>query len=144
MSYQFSMKRRIQFAETDMAGIMHFSNFFRLMEETWQAFFLSLGFSVRSAMHEQAMGWPCVEAKCEYYHPLFFEDELEIDLAVSEIKSKTISLVFTFTKENDQEKIEMACGRLTIACVKKKNGQMQSIAIPLEFSRKIKASSPVE
>ena len=30
----FTLKRTVQFAETDMAGVMHFSNYFRIMEET--------------------------------------------------------------------------------------------------------------
>ena len=33
MPSEFSILRRVQFSETDMAGIMHFANFFRLMEE---------------------------------------------------------------------------------------------------------------
>ncbi len=32
MAYEFKLTRQIDFAETDMAGIMHFSNFFRFME----------------------------------------------------------------------------------------------------------------
>ena len=34
--YQFRQTRRVQFAETDLAGIVHFSNFFRYMEEAEQ------------------------------------------------------------------------------------------------------------
>ena len=36
-------KRRVEFAETDMAGQVHFSNFFRYMEAAEHAFFRSLG-----------------------------------------------------------------------------------------------------
>ena len=43
MPYEFKLTRRIEFAETDMAGIVHFSNFFRMMEATEHAFFRSLG-----------------------------------------------------------------------------------------------------
>jgi acyl-CoA thioesterase FadM len=39
----FSINRRVQFAETDMAGIVHFSNYFRWMEEVEHAFFRSVG-----------------------------------------------------------------------------------------------------
>jgi acyl-CoA thioester hydrolase len=32
MAFEFKLTRRVEFAETDMAGIVHFSNFFRYME----------------------------------------------------------------------------------------------------------------
>ena len=43
-TFEFKLTRRIEFAETDMAGIVHFANFFRMMEATEHAFFRSLGF----------------------------------------------------------------------------------------------------
>ena len=33
MPYEFKAVRRVEFSETDMAGIVHFSNFFRYMEK---------------------------------------------------------------------------------------------------------------
>ena len=33
MPPQFTYSRRIQFSDTDMAGIVHFANFYRFMEE---------------------------------------------------------------------------------------------------------------
>jgi len=38
MPYEFKHTRRVEFAETDMAGIVHFSNFFRMMESTEHAY----------------------------------------------------------------------------------------------------------
>ena len=46
MAHEFTLTRRVEFSETDMAGIVHFSNFFRFMESAEHAFFRSLGFSV--------------------------------------------------------------------------------------------------
>ena len=46
MAAEFSISRRVQFAETDMAGVVHFSNYFRWMEEVEHAFFRAVGLSV--------------------------------------------------------------------------------------------------
>ena len=46
MAYEFKAIRRVEFAETDMAGIVHYSNFFRYMETAEHGFFRSLGLSV--------------------------------------------------------------------------------------------------
>ena len=32
MAYEFKVTRRVEFSETDMVGIVHYSNFFRYME----------------------------------------------------------------------------------------------------------------
>ena len=72
MAYEFKLIRRIEFSETDMAGIVHFSNFFRMMESAEHAFFRSLGFSVHP--EGGTTGWPRVSATCDYLRPLRFED----------------------------------------------------------------------
>ena len=43
MAYEFKATRQVEFSETDMAGIMHFSNFFRFMETAEHGFYRSLG-----------------------------------------------------------------------------------------------------
>ena len=52
MAYEFKVRRRVEFSETDMAGIVHYSNFFRYMEAAEHAFFRSLGLSI----HKQPGG----------------------------------------------------------------------------------------
>src|SRR5438445_4034138 len=46
MPTEFSILRRIQFSETDMAGIVHFANFFRMMAEVEHAFLRTVGLRV--------------------------------------------------------------------------------------------------
>ena len=46
MPYEFKITRRVEFSDTDMEGIMHYSNYFRFMETAEHAFFRSLGYSV--------------------------------------------------------------------------------------------------
>ena len=100
--YEFKQKKIVEFAETDQAGIMHFSNFFRYMEMTEHAFYRSLGFSVHKKDTTEPsgepigepIGWPRVRAECQFNHPLRFEDMVEIHLLVSEKKSKSITYQF--------------------------------------------------
>ena len=46
MPCEFKVVRRVEFSETDMAGIVHYSNFFRYMETAEHGFFRRLGYSV--------------------------------------------------------------------------------------------------
>lgn len=114
MPYEFKLTRRIEFAETDMAGIVHFSNFFRMMEMTEHAFFRSLGFSIHAEVGGEIIGWPRVSATCDYARPLRFEDEVEIRLMIAEIRQRSIRYQFTFTKSG--ESAEIARGSVVAVC----------------------------
>jgi YbgC/YbaW family acyl-CoA thioester hydrolase len=94
MPNSFSITRRVAFAETDMAGIMHFANYFRMMEDVEHAFFRSLGLSVSMQHDQKHIGWPRVSAKCDFSGPVRFEDELELRLRVVRVGSKS----FTYMK----------------------------------------------
>ena len=71
-SFEFKLIRQVEFAETDLAGIMHYSNFFRFMEAAEHAFFRSLGFSIHEVDQYENIGWPRVHATCNFSHPLRF------------------------------------------------------------------------
>ncbi len=129
MAHEFKIVRRVEFSETDMAGIVHYSNFFRYMEYAEHAFYRSLGFSVVTCTPEMPVGWPRVHAECDYQKPLRFEDEVEIHLLVSEKRSKVMSYQFRFRKVGAPQ--EIARGKLTVVCVTRdEDGQMRSVPIP--------------
>jgi acyl-CoA thioester hydrolase len=141
MAYEFKATRRVEFSDTDMAGIMHYSNFFRFMETAEHAFFRSLGFSVAMDKADPSVGWPRVRAECDFKSPLRFEDEVEIHLLVSEKKSKSISYIFIFRKMNSPAPIEVARGALTVVCVSHSpGGKMSATAIPKSVADKIEVA----
>ena len=144
MSYEFKAVRRVEFSETDMAGIVHFSNFFRYMETAEHAFYHSLGFSVILDNHKPPLGFPRVHASCEYKKPLRFEDTLEIHLLVKEKRSRVLSYVFRFNKLPREESGSaelVATGQLTVVCVTYEHrGRMEAFPIPTEFAEKIQVA----
>jgi YbgC/YbaW family acyl-CoA thioester hydrolase len=143
MPYEFKATRRVEFSETDMAGIMHFSNFFRFMETAEHGFYRSLGFSVVMPETDPRLGWPRVHAECDYKKPLRFEDTVEIHLLVKEKRSKSITFVFLFRKLNGSPVVEVARGLLTIVCVAHHaDGSMSGHTIPKEIADKIETAPP--
>ena len=81
MVHEFRSQRRVEFAETDLAGIVHFSSFFRYMEETEHAFLRSLGLSVRLFVPEGEIGFPRLGSTCEFRRAMKFEEVLDDVLA---------------------------------------------------------------
>jgi acyl-CoA thioester hydrolase len=131
MAYEFKAVRRVEFADTDMAGIMHYSNFFRFMETAEHAFFRSLGLSIVTSNTEPPVGWPRVRAHCDFKSPLRFEDEVEIHMLVCEKRSKALGYIFKFRKLNVTPTVEVARGALTVVCVNRRpDGTLAACPIP--------------
>lgn len=130
MPHEFKLTRRVEFAETDMAGIVHFANFFRMMEATEHAFFRSLGLTIHGHDEGGTTGWPRVSASCDFRAPLRFEDEVEIHLLVAEVRTRSIRYVFIFRKVADGT--EVARGEVVAVCasVEKTTGRLSAVPIP--------------
>jgi acyl-CoA thioester hydrolase len=143
MAYEFKVTRQVEFYETDMAGIMHYSNFFRFMESAEHAFYRSLGFSVVLPGHNPPLGFPRVRVTCDFKRPLRFEDTVEVHLLVQERKSKSITYSFRFRNLSAEPVQEVARGSVTIVCVAMHpNGKMTATTIPGDISRLLEPAPP--
>src|SRR5262249_48597157 len=75
LSDGFRYARQVQFGETDMAGIVHFSWMYRYMEEAEHALWRAAGMHI--ARFGEETSWPRLSASFEFKNPLYFEDEFE-------------------------------------------------------------------
>ena len=126
---EMRLRRRVQFSETDVAGIVHFSNFFRYFEDAEHELWRQAGLSIHP--EKSPIGWPRVAASCEFHRPLKFEQEFEISVRISEMTKRTISYAGEITSNGEQ----IATGSWKIACVNKlPDGGMKSADIPAEVA----------
>ena len=110
-----------------MAGIAHFSNFFRMMEEVEHAFFRSAGLSVSMQHDGMHVGWPRVSTSCDFFGPVRFEQEIELKLRVTRLGEKSLSYEVEFLLDGRR----MALGKTTsVCCELRPDGTMKSIPIP--------------
>ena len=136
---RFSIARRVQFSETDMAGIVHFSNYFRWMEEVEHAFFRSVGLSVSMQHDGMHVGWPRVSTSCDFFGPVKFEQEVELSLRVTRLGEKSFSYEVDFLLGGRR----MALGKTTSVCCEiRHNEPMGSIAIPQALRDRLVPSIP--
>lgn len=120
MPSEFRITRTVEFSETDMAGIMHFSNFFRWMEACEAAFYRSLGLPLISFVPGSVVGWPRVKASCDYKAPLRFNDTVEVRLLIKEVRTRAVIYVFQFRKVLEGGRVVpdiMAQGEIAAVCV---------------------------
>jgi YbgC/YbaW family acyl-CoA thioester hydrolase len=123
----FRTRRRIEFVDTDMAGIVHFSNFFRFMEAAEVDFLRDLGLSVVLEWEGQPIGFPRVSASCDYLKPARFQDVLEITVSVRRVGEKSVTYGFEFSKDS----ADIARGQVTCVCCRRlADHHYESMVIP--------------
>ena len=128
MIAQHTMRRRVQFYETDAAGMVHFTSYFRYMEEAEHALWRELGLSI--APEGSEIGFPRISASFEYRRPLHFEQEIDVTIRVVSISARTIDYACEITRDGTS----VATGAIRIACVSKRPGEpIKSTAIPAEI-----------
>jgi acyl-CoA thioester hydrolase len=133
---EFLLHRRVQFYEVDSAGIVHFSWFFRYMEEAEHALWREAGLSIAPAGSE--IGFPRVSTSFDFHRPLRFEDQFEVRIQITALKPKTIQYACMVTKTGER----IATGALTIACVRKgPNHTMAAIPIPEEIASRFEVAA---
>lgn len=135
MPPQFTYKRRIQFSDTDMAGIVHFANFYRFMEEAEHEMFRSLGYKiVEDQADGSVVGWPRVRASCSFEAPAYYDDVIDIDITIARIGVKSLTMTFHFRRGE----LRLATGELkTVFCRFEHGGKFKSIEIPAGLAEKL-------
>ena len=129
----FKTSRRVEFRDTDMARIVHFSVFFAYMEEAEHEFLRSLGQGVVCKVNDQLISWPRVNAECNYRAAIRFEEVIDIEVSVARIGSKSVTYGFQFSREG----VPVADGTMTAVCCKFDHAmdrqRPQSVDVPQEI-----------
>jgi len=134
---EHTLRRRVQFHETDMAGLVHFSRFFNYMEEAEHALWRAAGLSIHPRGSD--LGWPRLQATFDFHRALRFEEEFDIRMKVVAIDERTIS----YTCHLSREGTKIATGRLTIACARRRGDEpMRGIPIPPEIASRFAVAPP--
>ena len=133
---EYRLRRRVHFHEADPAGIVHFSWFFRYMEEAEHALWREAGLSI--APPGADIAFPRVSTSFEYHHPLRFDEEFEIHIRIVAISQKSIRYTCLVMRDD----IKIATGALTIVCVTAKSGeQMKAVRIPEAIASRFAAAA---
>ena len=126
----------MQFAETDLAGIVHFSMFFRYMEEAEHALWRAAGLSIARAGEES--GWPRLAATIDFKSPLRFEEEFDVAVAIDRTTPKTLRYLFSITRGDTA----IATGTITTANVTRRPGEpMKALALPADIVDRLRAAA---
>jgi YbgC/YbaW family acyl-CoA thioester hydrolase len=123
----FRTSRRVEFSDTDMAGIVHFANFFRFMEAAEHAYLRACGLGVFLDWQGERVTFPRVSASCDYRVPARFDEVLDITVRIDRLGRSSVRFAITFHRGEHL----IAEGQITtVLCRVVRDHGLEPIAIP--------------
>ena len=115
-----------------MAGLVHFSNFFKYMETAERDFFELCGVDLINTCPGEIVGWPRAKVDCKFTAPLRFGETIDIHLAVKSLKDRSIKYQFRIFRRNpDGSRTQAAKGHMTTVFTKLgEAGALKSMPLP--------------
>jgi acyl-CoA thioester hydrolase len=137
MTHHYKTTRRVEFRDTDAAGMAHFSMFFVWMEQAEHELLRHLGLTVHTADPEGMLSFPRVAARCDYQRAVKFEDVMEIEITIVRLGKKSVTYECTFFHDGRP----IASGQTTTVCCRfQDDGMPRSIDIPQQIADKLAAA----
>ena len=127
------VRLRVPWVDTDTAGVVHFTNYFRYFERAEEELYNRLGFDYLSLREKYGIWVPRVEAHCKYKAPLRFNEEVEVRLWIEEVGEKHIK--YGFSIENLSSGKTAAEGWVVIVAASIKENR--AVPIPNEIREKL-------
>jgi acyl-CoA thioester hydrolase len=135
--HELRTRRKVEFADTDMVGIVHFARFFVYMETAEHELFAALGTPALFLDGGHSIGWPRVSATCDYLAPARFGDVLDIHLKVARKGRSSLTWAIDISREGQP----IARGRVTVVCCRLDGPEgIKSVPIPPFLADRIEES----
>lgn len=132
---RFQAQRRVEFRDTDAAGIVHFSAFFPMMESVEHEFLRSIGVAVMPP-HDDAnrLSWPRISVACDFHGPARFEDLLSFAIHIERIGESSVTYRFEIACESNR----VATGKIVVVCCHvAEGGKLRKVSIPDEIRSRL-------
>jgi YbgC/YbaW family acyl-CoA thioester hydrolase len=123
-----TIERRVAFAQTDAAGLIHFSTYFAFMEAAEAELLRTLKLPLLWEEKGVTYGFPRVDCQCSFRRPVSFDDLIRIELKITEITANRIAYAFVFTGPNGKTCAE---GTMVTAFARRDHsGRLESADLP--------------
>lgn len=126
--HHFSITRRVEFYDTDVAGIMHFANYYRFMEVAEREFYRSLGIKIHGKFPDgTTYGWPRVACSANYSAPAYYDDLIEVRITIVRRSKRSLTMAYEFYRDDQK----LAAGEMKTAfCRVVQLGKIESVDMP--------------
>lgn len=112
MAYLHRLK--VRYSETDQMGVVHHANHLAYLEEARTEYMADLGVPYRE-IEAAGVGLPVRRVDLRYRNPAFYEDVLEVEVAVERLRGA--SLTFRYHVRRPADGAAICDGTVELACV---------------------------
>jgi acyl-CoA thioester hydrolase len=131
---------RVNWGDTDKAGIVYYPNYFKWFDIAGHQFFRSVGLAPAKLAAEQQIILPLLDARCTFEKPLYYDDIITIQTQVAEINRKTIKLHHEVYRGDTRT----GYGYELRGWVKEEEGKIFAVPIPDDVKEILQKEGPGE
>ena len=98
----FTTRIRVRFGDADPAGLVYYPVLFHYCHVAMEEFLAErLGIPYHKLMAEERIGFPTVSSKAEFFKPLVYGDEADIDVSVSRQGQSSATFEYNIRRASD-------------------------------------------
>lgn len=90
----YTYQTKIKLHETDAAGVLFFSNQFKIIHDAYEGLLEHIGFGFARLIREAKFFLPIVHSESDYKSPLFVGDLIEIHVYVEKVGKTSFTLFY--------------------------------------------------
>jgi YbgC/YbaW family acyl-CoA thioester hydrolase len=93
---------RVRWSDADAAGIGYYPRFFDWFVDGTLELLRGWRASYADLFHGEALGLPTIEAHCRFLAPVRYDDALEVETVVAEVRSRAFRLEHTLWRAGER------------------------------------------
>lgn len=129
-----TFRHRLTWMDVDYARMAHYLRYFVWVDEAFHGYLFEHGFHIKEFM-EQGYGLPYLSSSCRYFLALTIEDEVEIQLTVTNLDEKGFTLRYRIVRAVDAA--VAADGEIVRRCIRQ--APPRSVAMPPALREPLRA-----
>jgi 4-hydroxybenzoyl-CoA thioesterase len=128
----FTTRIKVRFGDCDPAGLVYFVNVFHYLHIAMEEFFAArCGIGYERLMADERIGFPTVKVEAEFFTPLVYGDEAEVEVCVSRVGTASATFEYSVRRVSDG----MLCARATNVHVAMNLDARRAVPIPDKYRR---------
>ncbi|HEV2765377.1 MAG TPA: thioesterase family protein [Pyrinomonadaceae bacterium] len=134
----FSTRIKVRFAEVDAAGLVYYPVLFHYCHVAMEEFFAArCGTTYERLMTERRIGFPTVNARAEFFAPLVYGDEADVEVFVS--RTGRTSAVFEYRLRRASD--ATLCATATLVQAAMNLDERRAVPLPADLRRAFEESA---
>ncbi|MBD0373772.1 MAG: acyl-CoA thioesterase [Pyrinomonadaceae bacterium] len=135
----FSTRIKVRFGDCDPAGLVYFPVIFHYCHVAMEEFFgARCGIAYHALMSEERIGFPTVNVQAEFFVPLVYGDEAEIEISVSQTGRSSVTFEYGIRRASDAA----LCARFVQVHVAMNLDSRRAVQIPDKYRRVFTLARP--